>query len=145
MVKHIYLGFIMGMVYFTMEGFWRGWTNIAMLFIGGICGVLVGLLNEQPGYYKLKIWQQCLIGTIIILGVEFISGLVLNVWLGLHIWDYSDTWGNILGQVCLPYAALWFILTPFAIWLDDLLRAKLYLEGQTYSIGEIFVELVSGK
>lgn len=145
MIKHISLGLIMGVVYFVLEGLWRGWTNIAMLFIGGICGVLVGLLNERPGYYKLKIWQQCLIGTLIILCVEFVSGLVLNVWLGLHLWDYSNIWGNLYGQVCLPYAALWFLLTPFAIWLDDFLRAKLYKEGEPYSFGEILVELVTGK
>lgn len=135
----------MGMVYLTLEGFWRGWTNISMLFVGGFCAVLIGLLNERPRYYNLKIWQQCLIGTAIVLIVEFTSGMILNVWMGLGIWSYSGMWGNIFGQVCPAYAVLWFWLIPFNIWVDDWLRYKLYDEGETYTLGEIYKELITGK
>ena len=46
------------------------------------------------------IWKQMLICSIIITAVEFTSGLILNVWLGLGIWDYSNMPFNILGQIC---------------------------------------------
>ena len=69
----------MGMIYFTLEGVWRSNANIIMLLIGGICSVLIGLLNEYPQYYKLKIYQQTLIGTFIVLIVEFVSGMFFNV------------------------------------------------------------------
>jgi uncharacterized membrane protein len=144
MKKLAILGFLMGMVYFTAEGFWRGWTNISMLFVGGLCCVLVGLLDEFP-QNKLKIWQQCLLGTLIILTIEFISGVILNIWLKLHIWDYSNTWGNIKGQICLPFAILWFILTPFAIWLDDFLRWKLFGEEEPSDIKHIYMQLIKLK
>ena len=137
------LGFIMGMVYYTMEGFWRGWTNIAMLFIGGLCGVFIGLLNQFPQYYRLKIWQQSIIGTIIILSVELLAGLILNIWLQLRLWDYSGISGNLLGQIALPYAVLWFIITPFAIWIDDWLRWRLFHEGEPYTLKEIYLELIT--
>ena len=143
LVKHLLLGFIMGMIYFTLEGLWRGWTHIAMLFIGGLCATLVGQLNQYPQYYKFKIWQQSLIGTLIVLIIELISGLVLNVGLGLNLWSYSDMWGNLFGQVCIQYAVLWFILVPFCIWLDDCLRFKLYGEGKPYAIKEIYWELIT--
>ncbi|MEN6351672.1 MAG: hypothetical protein ABFD08_20055 [Syntrophomonas sp.] len=139
------LGFIMGMVYFTLEGFWRGWTHIAMLFIGGSCAVLIGLLNEQPEYYGLKIWQQSFIGMLVVLLVEFMSGMILNVWLGWGLWDYSELPGNLYGQICLPYSIMWFFLIPAAICLDDWLRWKLYQEGQAISLGEIYLRLITLK
>jgi uncharacterized membrane protein len=142
MKKLSILGFIMGMMYFTAEGFWRGWTNIVMLFIGGLCCVLIGLLDEFPKHYNLKIWQQCILGTTIILIIEFISGLIVNIWLKLHIWDYSDRWGNIKGQICITYGFLWFILTPFVIWLDDFLRWKIYGEEEPYNIKQIYKKLI---
>jgi len=143
--KSLVLGLLMGMVYFTLEGFARGWTNISMLFVGGICAVLVGRLNEKPRYYNLKIWQQALIGAVIVLAVEFCSGMILNVWLGLGIWDYSNQWGNVLGQVCPKFALLWFALMPFNIWLDDWLRYKFYQEGELYSLKEIYLELITAQ
>lgn len=142
MRKHITLGFIMGMLYFTAEGFWRGWTNISMLFVGGICGVLIGLLNEFPKYCKFKVWQQCILGTIIIVSIELASGIILNIWLKLEIWDYSNKWGNVKGQICLTYGILWFLLTPFVIWLDDWLRWKVYGEGKPYKIKETYKKLI---
>jgi uncharacterized membrane protein len=142
MKKLSILGFVMGMIYFTAEGFWRGWTNIAMLFVGGLCCVLIGLLDEFPKQYKLKIWQQCILGTLIILTIEFVSGVILNIWLKLHIWDYSNTWGNIKGQICVPYAILWFILTPFVIWLDDFLRWKMFGEEEPYHIKQIYKGII---
>ncbi len=45
------------------------------------------------------------------MGIEIVhdklAGLGLNVWLGLGIWDYSGECGNLWGQVCPLYAALW--------------------------------------
>jgi uncharacterized membrane protein len=145
MKKLLILGFIMGMIYFTAEGFWRGWTNIAMLFVGGLCCVLVGLLDEYPERCNLKIWQQCVLGTFIILAVEFISGVILNIWLKLNIWDYSNNRSNILGQVCLSYAFLWFTLTPFAIWLDDFLRWKIFNEDRPEDIKHMYMDLIKLK
>lgn len=136
---------IMGMVYFVLEGLWRGWTNIIMLPVGGMCALLIGLLNERPRFIKLKIWQQCLIGTAIILSVEFISGCIVNLWLGLRIWDYSAIPFNVLGQICLPYGFLWFALCPFAIWLDDWLRWRLYRENSHYPVYANYIDLITNK
>jgi uncharacterized membrane protein len=144
-LKYLFLFFVMGMIYFTLEGFWNGKANIIMLPVGGICSLLIGLLNEYPQYYSLKIYQQSLIGTLIVLVIEFASGIFFNVYLNLNLWNYSDTWGNLYGQICIPYALLWFILVPFCIWLDDFLRFKSYNEGELYSLKEIYLELLRGK
>lgn len=143
--KDLILVFIMGALYMVLEGIWRGWTNIAMLFVGGLCGYLIGRLNEQPAFYNKQIWKQCMIGTIIILLVEFASGMILNVYLGLGIWDYSKIWGNIYGQICIPYAFLWFLLVPSVIYIDDYLRHILFREEVPQGLLKNYKDLFSGR
>ena len=126
--KDLLLIFIMGALYMILEGLWRGWTHISMLFVGGLAAFFIGRLNQHPKFYDRKMWQECLIGTFIILILEFTSGMILNAWLGLDIWDYSNEPFNVRGQICLPYAILWFLLVPFAIYVDDYLRYKLFGE-----------------
>lgn len=126
--KDLILIATMGAIYMVLEGLWRGWTHISMLAVGGLSAFLIGRLNEYPKFYDRKMWQECLIGTFIILILEFTSGMILNVWLGLDIWDYSREPFNLYGQVCLLYAVLWFFLVPFSIYVDDYLRYKLFEE-----------------
>lgn len=142
LVNQIEIAWLIGMVYFTLEGLWRGWTNITMLFIGGICGAAIGLLNQHS---DLRIWQQTIMGTVIALIIELISGLVFNRLLGLDLWDYSDQWGNIYGQICPVYAALWLLICLFAIWVDDFIRWRFYNEGRYYPPWENYVELIKLK
>lgn len=126
--KDLILIFIMGGIYMILEGLWHGWTHISMLVVGGMAAFFIGKLNEGHILSKCKMWEQCMIGTLIILVLEFVSGVILNIWLQLGIWDYSDIWGNILGQICIPYAIIWFLLVPFNIYVDDYLRYRLFGE-----------------
>jgi hypothetical protein len=143
--KDLILIFIMGALYMVLEGLWRGWTNISMLVVGGLCAFLIGRLNEHETFYKLKMWQQCFVGTLITLIIEFISGLILNVWLGFHIWDYSDMKYNLYGQISLVYAGLWFILMPLAIYTDDWLRHKLFKEEKPSNLFKYYKDLFTNK
>lgn len=56
------------------------------------------------------------------LTLEFVSGCVLNLWLGLGVWDYSNQPGNVLGQICPAFGLLWFFIMPLAIWAEDTTR-----------------------
>ena len=143
--KDLILIFIMGSIYMVLEGLWRGWTHISMLIVGGIAAFFIGKLNEHPTFYNRKMWQQCIIGTVIILVLEFVSGVILNIWLQLEIWDYSNTWGNILGQICIPYAVMWFLLVPFNIYADDYLRYKFFGEEKPEGLLKNYKELFLGK
>lgn len=126
-LKPLILFIIGGIVYILMELAWRGHSHIAMLFVGGIAFLCIGYINEYLPW-DLSFWIQCLIGDAIILMLEFISGLVLNIWLQLNIWDYSNLPLNILGQVCLPFAIIWYLAAAFAIVADDYLRYWLFGE-----------------
>jgi uncharacterized membrane protein len=113
-----------------------------MLFVGGIDIFLIGRINESPIFYNCKMIVQCSLGTFITLLVEYISGMILNVWLGFHIWDYSNTFGNVYGQICLLYAFLWFMLMPFCIFVDDYLRYKIFQEEKPLGVLENYKELI---
>jgi len=145
LVKILILWFCLGMIYLTIEGFWRGWTHIVMLPIGGFCGIAIGAINQRPGFYKTKIVWQSLIGAVIVLTVELLSGLVVNVWWGWDIWDYTGQFGNVAGQICVQYGILWFFLMPFAIWAEDYLRFVFWQEGKPYGVLSIYKELFTFK
>lgn len=110
-----------GLIYIMMELLWRGYSHWTMFIVGGLCFVLIGLINEFYTY-DIPLVRQMLIGSCIVTAVEFMSGCITNLWLGWDIWDYSDMLLNVLGQVCLPYMVLWFLLSGAAIVLDDYLR-----------------------
>lgn len=134
------------MMYMVLEGLYRGWTHISMLVVGGFCGACIGLLNEF--HFKKKqmpIYKQCLIGTVIVLFIEFISGFILNIVLKLHVWDYSHEPFNLMGQICLRFAFIWYFLIPFGIWLDDYLRYKLFGENTKYKITDNYVKFFNGE
>ena len=148
--KILSIWFIIGCLYFVLEGLWRipttgGYANIVMLPIGGLCGLCLGSINQIPKFYNMKIIYQSLIGSIIITSIEFISGCILNIWLNLGIWNYSNTPFNICGQVCLLYSFLWFLICPFGIWLEDIIRYKLWDEGEYYSLKSIYIDLFTLK
>lgn len=119
------LGFILfwvgGLSYFGMEILWRGYSHYTMIIVGGISFVLVGLIDEV---FKWSLKVQILVATLIITVVEFISGYILNIKMGLGIWDYSNLPFNIMGQVCLPFSLLWSVIYLLAKKVDNWVREK---------------------
>ncbi len=126
-LKHTFLFLVGGTLYFFIEILFRGYSHPSMFICGGICFVLIGLINEFKTFKLPLVWQM-LISSIIITSIEFITGLIVNLWLGLNVWDYSSRPFNILGQICLLYTILWFFLSFAAIVLDDYLRYKFFGE-----------------
>lgn len=116
-----------GIVYLGVEILWRGHTHWSMGIVGGLCFILVGLINEVFTY-KMYLEIQAVIASIIITAVEFFAGLLINVKLGWDVWDYSNLPFNIMGQVCLLFMILWFFLSFVAIIFDDVLRAIVFGE-----------------
>lgn len=118
--KEFFIFIIFGISYFTLEILYRGYSHWTMILLGGIVSVLIGLINEITP--NMRMWKQMFLGTILITVFEFILGYILNIKLGLGIWDYSNIPFNIMGQICLPFSFLWFILSYFIIMLDDILK-----------------------
>lgn len=120
-IKYIMLFIIGGLIYTTLEIIFRGYTHWAMGVVGGFCFILLGLINEMLPW-STPLALQMLIGSIIITFIEFVSGCILNIWLKLNIWDYSNLPFNILGQICLPFSILWYFISAIGIVIDDYIR-----------------------
>lgn len=116
-----------GILYMLIEILWRGHTHWTMGVLGGLCFLLIGGLNNGMPW-QMPLALQMVIGAAIVTAAEFAAGLILNVWLGLGIWDYSAMPGNIMGQICWQYSLAWLGLSLAAIILDDWLRYWLFGE-----------------
>lgn len=102
-----------------------------MFALGGLCFVCLGLINEVLPW-QMPLWQQVIIGTCIITVLEFLTGCVINLWLGWGVWDYSGMPCNILGQICPQYVLLWLPVSLAGIVLDDWLRYRWFGEEQPH-------------
>lgn len=114
-----------GMSYYNFEIFCRGYSHISMFLCGGLSFYSIGLLNEQKKL-PLSFFSQMLLGSFIITGYEFATGMIVNKLLQLKVWDYSNMPLNYQGQICLPFSILWFFLTPVCIVGDDYIRYALF-------------------
>lgn len=125
-IKYLTLLLIGGAAYYFIEILARGFSHWTMFFVGGICFILIGIINEITPKMPL-VWQMIL-SAVIITAVEFVSGCILNIWLGLGIWDYSDETLNLLGQISLKHSIYWFFLSSIGIIFDDYIRYFLFGE-----------------
>ena len=133
--KYLFLFFLGAVIYMLMELIWRQRTHWTMGILGGICFIELGLINEIIPW-DMQLSVQALIGTILITVNEFISGLIINVWLGWNVWDYSNLPLNIMGQICIPFCIIWICVAIFAIVLDDYIRYIFFDEKRPrYRIG----------
>lgn len=120
-LKLLVLAVIGGAIYVGIEMLWRGHSHPSMFILGGLCFVSIGLINELFPWELGIVWQA-LIGGTMVTCLEFITGVIVNIWLKLGVWDYSGLPLNILGQVCLPFYFAWVSLSVVAIVFDDYLR-----------------------
>ena len=126
-IEYIAIFIVGAITYMLLEICWRGFTHWTMGILGGIVIILVGLINEVTRK-DLPLIIQAPMASIIITLLEYWAGYILNIQLGMNIWDYSDLPFNVDGQVCLYYSLLWMILGIVASIADDLIRWFVFKE-----------------
>lgn len=131
MLKPVILALIGGTIYVLIELAWRGYSHISMFFLGALCFVLLGGINEFVPWELGMIWQM-LIGACVVTALELVVGIIVNIWLGLGVWDYSNLPFNFMGQICLPFSLAWTVLSGVAIVVDDHLRYWLFGEEKPH-------------
>lgn len=116
-----------GTLYFFIEVMWKSahgkpesisWTMLLLAMILAIPLERFGA--ELPWEMPLSL-QAVICGTAITV-TEFLAGLVLNVWLKMGVWDYSQMKYNILGQVCPQFLLIWVVLAAVGIVMLDWMR-----------------------
>lgn len=131
LLKEIILFLIGGFLYYFVEISVRGFSHWTMIIVGGLCFIIMGLINELFTF-EIPLSNQVLISAAIITIIEFISGCILNLKLGLNIWDYSNKPFNLLGQICIENCCYWIILSIIGIVLDDYLRYWFFKEEKPH-------------
>ena len=129
--KYLFLGVIGSIIYMNLEILWRGYTHWTMGVLGGICFICLGLINEVLPW-DMPLLLQMFIGGMIITVLEFITGCVVNLWLGWDVWDYSELPFNLWGQISLFSSIVWVGLSLVGIVLDDFIRWKFFGEEKPH-------------
>ena len=129
--KYFILGIIGGAIYVLLEMLWRGFSHWTMFLLGAVCFILIGLVNEVFEWDTLLLLQMPF-GCAIITALEFITGCIVNLWLGWEVWNYSQYKFNVLGQISLRSSVGWYFLSLVGIFLDDWLRYKLFGEEKPH-------------
>ena len=127
LAKYAYLFWFGGSFYVTLEIIYRQRSHWAMLVLAGLVFIAVGLLNEKWGW-ETSLILQVLVGTVIATVGEFVTGCIVNLWLGWNVWDYSSLKWSVFGQICPQFILLWIPIILLAIVLDDLLRWRFFGE-----------------
>jgi hypothetical protein len=119
-----------------------GSTSLWMTLVGGFLGVMLEKFSkgqavlDRKSIYTLRV----LAGALAINIVEFVSGSILNLWLGMDLWDYSHEPLNILGQVSAYHAALWLLFTPFVFWLGAVMDHYIADEKRPYPLYSYYLD-----
>ena len=117
---HGLFGLIAGGIYLLIELAWRGHTHWTMLPLAAVVFVCAGILDEREN--PPPFWAQVILGTTIATALEFVAGIILNIWLGLGIWDYSNLPGNVLGQICPQFTLAWAVLVLISIRIENFMH-----------------------
>lgn len=115
-----------GTVYFFIEVIWKTATNhperISWVML--VVAIILSAVLERFGNYsewEWPLWHQAILSTLAITVVEFITGVICNIWLGMNIWDYSNLPFNVYGQICPQYCLVWlvfsFVFIPVFDWM----------------------------
>lgn len=119
-MKNFFVCFILGGgAYVGLEHLWRGRSHVSMFIAGGLA---FALLDSIFSKYPLPLVYKCIAGAAIITAIEFIAGFIVNIRMGLGVWDYSQQPLNLYGQICPQFSILWAGLTVPIACLSSLLH-----------------------
>ncbi|MGN0131484.1 MAG: hypothetical protein ACI4AA_03480 [Lachnospiraceae bacterium] len=100
-----------GYIYCFIELIYRGYTHYSMFLLSGFLGVYCINLPDHLYIHKPDYILRVLISTVLCTLGEGITGLIVNVKLGLNVWDYSDLpftffWGQCNAFFVLAWALI---------------------------------------
>lgn len=123
MSKKVYKNIILFTVgfclYITIEVLFRGYSFPLMGVCAGLVIVLLDKINDYISW-DIDILVQCTLGMLMVTIMELIIGTIfLDTNLLPVMWDYSNLPLNFRGIICIPFMALWMILSFIAILVAD--------------------------
>lgn len=125
--KYLFLLGVGGSLYYGFEILFRGFSHWTMFLLGGVCFVFIYTQGKLVRF-KDSLIIQIIRSMIFITSMEFITGIIVNKWLKLNVWDYSRLPLHLFGQICVPFIFIFSILCIFGIILSGYICHWLYRE-----------------
>lgn len=125
MREYIFLWALGGTIYYLLEILFRGFSHWSMFILGGFALCFCTFQGETMKWTE-GLWIQVLRATVFVISLEFVTGIIVNKYLQIGVWDYSDQPFNLWGQICIPFMILFSGLIVLAIWLGGEINYRLY-------------------
>ena len=116
-----------GSLYYGFEVLFRGFSHWTMFLLGGICFLFLYMQGNMIKF-RDSLAIQVIRGIIFITSMEFITGIIVNKWLKLNVWDYSRLPLHLFGQICVPFIIIFSGLCALGIILCGYIDYRLYGE-----------------
>ena len=129
--KYIFLWAIGGCLYYSFELIFRGFSHWTMFVLGGICFLFI-YIQGKIVKWKDSVFIQVIRCIIFVTSMEFITGIIVNKWLDLNVWDYSRLPFLFFGQICLPFMILFSGLCVLGILISSQLAHWFYKEEKPH-------------
>lgn len=110
-------------IYCSCEYIFRQYTHWSMFILSGICGVcFIDAINNVCSF-EMGYLNQIAISTILCTIAEGICGLIVNIWLGLNVWDYSTLPGTFFYNQCnIFFVGIWALIIAAGILICDFIN-----------------------
>ena len=112
-----------GVGYALIELLWRGRTHWTMVIAGGVCFMAFSFIDEV--FSEKSLIYKVILSAVSVTVVELVFGVLFNVILDMHVWDYSSVPLNFLGQICPRFSLMWCGLALIFIPITEALNKKL--------------------
>lgn len=103
--KYIFLWAVGGCSYYGFELIFRGFSHWTMFVLGGICFLFI-YIQGKVVHWEDSLAVQILRCILFVTAMEFITGIIVNKWLVLNVWDYTGLPFQLFGQICLPFTVI---------------------------------------
>lgn len=84
--------------------------------------------HEWRAQARVSLLSVLAVSAAFITAIEFLAGEYLNRYLGMGIWSYEEVPLNFDGQICLPFAFVWFGLSYIGVLADNFIRRHIFKE-----------------
>lgn len=129
--KYLFLWALGGSLYYAFEIIFRGFSHWTMFVLGGICFLFIYVQGKLLHFVDSLAIQlmRCMI---FITSMEFITGIIVNKWMHMNIWDYSNLPMQLFGQICIPFIIIFSGLCAVAIILSGYIGYWFYREEKPH-------------
>ena len=129
--EYLFLWAVGGSIYYGFELLFRGFSHWSMFVLGVICFVFFAVQGRMV-LWQDPLWLQLARCMVFVTSMEFITGIIVNKWLLLNVWDYSRLPLQLFGQICVPFIIIFSGLAAVGIILSGYLMHWLYQEPKPH-------------